>query len=70
MTGTKNIRPLARFATKSTALLIDALQSVGDFGDRDDYPDAVITKGFGACTVLCAIELIESLARDLLRGRV
>jgi hypothetical protein len=70
MTGADNIRPLARFATKPTALLLDSLQSVGDFGQhRDDFPESTVTKGFAACVVLCAIELIESLARDLLRGK-
>jgi hypothetical protein len=70
MTGADNIRPLARFATKPTALLLDSLQSVGDFGQhRDDFRESAVTKGFAACVVLCAIELVERLARDLLRGR-
>jgi hypothetical protein len=70
MTGADSIRPLARFATKPTALLLDSLQSVGDFGQhRDDFRESTVTKGFAACVVLCAIELVESLARDLLRGK-
>jgi hypothetical protein len=70
MTGTENIRPLAKFATKRTALLLDSLQSVGDFGQhREEFPQSNVSKGFAACQVLCAIELVESLARDLLRGK-
>ena len=70
MTGTDNIRPLAKFATKPTALLLDSLQSVGDFGQhRDDFPESHVSKGFAACVVLWAIELVENLARDLLRGK-
>jgi hypothetical protein len=70
MTGADNIRPVARFATKPTALLLDSLQSVGDFGQhRDDFRESTISKGFAACVVLSAIELVESLARDLSRGR-
>jgi hypothetical protein len=71
ITGVENIRPLARFATKPTALLLDGLQSVGDFGQhREDFRESAVTKGFAACVVFSAIELVESLARDLLRGRV
>jgi hypothetical protein len=70
MTGADNIPPLAKFATKPTALLLDSLQSFGDFGQhRDDFPESHVSKEFAACVVLCAIELVESLARDLLRGK-
>ncbi len=70
MTGADHIRPLARFATKPTVLLLDSLQSVGDFGQhRDDFRESTVTKGYAASVVLCAIELSESLARDLLRGK-
>ena len=70
VTGADNIRPLARFVTKPTALLLDSLQSIGDFGQhRDDFRESTITKAFVACVVFCAIELVESLVRDLLRGR-
>ena len=48
-----------------------SLQSVGDFGQhRDDFRESTVTKGFAACVVLCAIELVESFARDLLRGLI
>ena len=57
-------------STKPTALLLDSLQSIGDFGQhRDDFRESTVTKGFAACVILCAIELVESLAWDLLRGR-
>jgi hypothetical protein len=70
ITGADNLRPLARFVTKPTALLLDSLQSVGDFGQhREDFPESAVTKGFAASIVLCAIELVESLARDLQRGK-
>ena len=36
---------------------------------REDFPESNISKGFAACQVLCAIELVEGLARDLLRGK-
>ena len=68
-TGADNIRPLARYVTKPTALLVDALQSVGDFGQhREDFPESVIPVGYAAAIVLTAIELLAALARDLARG--
>ena len=71
MTGTKfgdkpPIRRTARFVTKPTFLLLDHLQSVGDFGQhRGDYPESNTSVGFAASVVLAAIGLIESLSRDL-----
>lgn len=68
-TGADNIRPMARFATKPTALLVDALQSVGDFGQhREDFPESVVTTGYAAAVVMMAVELADSLSRDLRRG--
>jgi hypothetical protein len=56
------------YTAKPTALLVDSLQSVGDFGQhRHDFPESNVSKGFVASQVLSAIELVESLARDLLR---
>jgi hypothetical protein len=67
-TGAEGIRPMARFATKPTALLVDALQSVGDFAQhREDYRESKVSKGYAAAVVMSAIELAESLARDLAR---
>jgi len=63
------IRPLARFVTKPTALLVDALQSVGDFGQhREDFPESSVSIGYAAGIVMMAIELVDSLSRDLARG--
>jgi len=70
ITGVEHVRPLARFATKPTALLIDALQSVGDFGQhRENFPESRVTAGFAAAMVLTAIELLDSVNADLARGR-
>lgn len=68
-TGADNIRPLARFVTKPTALFVDALQSVGDFGQhREDFPESIVSIGYAAGVVMMAIELVDGLARDLARG--
>jgi hypothetical protein len=67
-TGADGLRPVARFVTKPTALLVDALQSIGDFGQhREDFPGSVITAGYAASIVMMVLELVESLARDLAR---
>lgn len=66
--GNERCRPVTRFASKPTVLLLDALQSVGDFGQhREEYPESGVTRGFAAAMVLTAIELMDSLARDLAR---
>ncbi len=68
-TGADNIRPLARFVTKPTALLVDALQSIGDFGQhREDFPESSVSIGYAAGVVTMAIELVDGLSRDLARG--
>lgn len=68
-TGTEKVQPKAKFATKPTALLVDALQSIGDFGQhRDDFRESTVTKAFAAAVVTWAIELVESLNRDLSRA--
>ena len=70
-TGADNIRPLARFVTKPTALLVDALQSVGDFGQhREDFPESTVSIGYASAIVMMAIELVGGLSRDLARGTV
>ena len=67
-TGGNDIRPLAKFVTKPTALLVDALQSVGDFGQhREDFRETAVTVGYAAGVVMTAIELVDSLSRDLAR---
>ena len=58
----------ARYVTKTTCLLVDHLQSVGDFGQhREDFPETDISIGFAAASVLSAISLVESLTADLHR---
>lgn len=69
MSGKERVTRQARVVSKSTALLVDALQSVGDFGQhREEYPESVVTTGFAASVVLTAIELVESLCEDTARG--
>ena len=67
-TGTDRVQRKSRYVTKTTYLLIDHLQSVGDFGQhRSDFPEARVTIGFAAAVVLTAIALVESLTTDLQR---
>ena len=66
LTGTGRVRRQSRYVTKTTYLLIDHLQSVGDFGQhRNDFPETEVTVGFAASIVLAAIALVESLTADL-----
>ena len=67
-TGTDRVQRKSRYVTRTTYLLIDHLQSVGDFGQhRGDFPEAQVTIGFAAAVVLTAIALVESLTADLQR---
>ena len=67
-TGTGGVERKTRYVRKTTCLLIDHLQSVGDFGQhRADFPKTHVTVGFGAAVVLAAIALVESLTADLQR---
>ena len=68
VTGTDKARRQSRYVTKTTCLLIDHLQSVGDFGQhRPDFRETKVTVGFAASIVLAAITLVESLTADLSR---
>ena len=68
MTGTERVQRKSRYVTKTTCLLIDHLQSVGDFGQhRGDFPETHVTIGFTASIILAAIALVESLTADLQR---
>lgn len=59
----------SRYVTKTTALLVDHLQSVGSFGQhREEYPETNVSIGFAAASILAAIALVESLTADLQRG--
>src|SRR5262249_39255222 len=65
ITGTEDIQPLAKHVTKPTYLLVDHLQSVGDFGQhREEHP---VTIGFAAAVCLSAIELCARLGQDFRR---
>ena len=55
-----------RHVTKTTCLLVDHLQSVGNFGSHlSNYPEATVTTGFAASVVFFAISLVECLSQDL-----
>lgn len=66
-TGTDRTIRCTRFLTKPTFLLLDHLQSVGNFGQhRGDGPEVtVVTVGFAAAVLSSAISLLECLASDL-----
>jgi len=62
MTGTQNSRPVARYVTKATAILLDHIQSVGDFGQ---HPECSISLQFAASVCLAEIAMLESLTENL-----
>ena len=62
-TGTEDTPRQVRYITKTTFLLLDHLQSVGNFGQHPD--DSPITVGFSASIVFAAISLLECLTHDL-----
>ena len=65
-TGTERTSRGVRYITRTTYLLLDHLQSVGNFGQHsEDYPETKVTIGFAASIVLAAISLVECLTQDL-----
>ena len=63
-TGTQRTSRRTHYLTKPTFLLLDHLQSVGNFGQhRGGAPE--VTVGFAAAVLSSAISLVECLARDL-----
>lgn len=63
MTGTQNVKPVAKLISKPTFILIDFLQSAGDFGQHiEENP---MSLGFAAFVCNAAIELCVSLSEDL-----
>ena len=67
-TGTERTSRRVRYITKPTYLLLDHLQSVGNFGQhREEFPETKVTIGFGASVVLSCIALVECLTSDLSR---
>ena len=68
ITGTDRVRRQSRFVTRTTCLLVDHLQSVGNFAQhRASYPETNVSIGFAAASVLAAISLVENLTADLHR---
>ena len=68
ITGTGGTARRSKYVTKTTFLLVDHLQSIGDFGQhRADYPEARVPIGVAAAFVFAAISLVESLTADLHR---
>ena len=66
VTGTERTSRQCRYVTKTTYLLLDHLQSVGNFGQHlDEYPEVEVTVGFAASVVFAAVSLVECLAHDL-----
>ena len=66
ITGTERTPRQSRYVTKTTYLLVDHLQSVGDFGQhQEDYPEASSSTGIVTAFVFAAISLVESLTSDL-----
>ena len=67
-TGTERTTRCTKHITKTTFLLLDHLQSVGNFGQhRADATETEVTIGFAAAVVLSAISLVECLTSDLSR---
>ena len=63
ITGTEDHDPVSKFVTKPTYLLVDHLQSVGDFGQHRE--GSTLSVSIAAAFCLSAISLCESLTRDL-----
>lgn len=71
MVGKENVKRRARVVTRTTYHLIEALYSIGDFGaHRLDYPECTVSTGFAATAALMAIEMTDSLYRDLQGGQL
>ena len=62
MTGTQNSKPVARYVTKATAILLDHVQSVGDLGQ---HPECSISLQFAASICLAEIAPLENLSENL-----
>src|SRR5690606_2029334 len=60
----------AKLLTRSTFLLLDSLQSMGDFGQHlKDYPECPPTTSFAVAIIVNAIELVDALTLDLRYGK-
>ena len=58
----QSVRRLTRHVSRPTSLLVEHLQSVGNFGQHQKEGEA--DRPFAVATCLCAITLCASLARD------
>lgn len=69
MTNTRKgkTRPVARFVSKSTVLLISHIQSFGDFGQHTEGQKVSLGTAVALC--LSVIELYESLSRELAKDK-
>ena len=67
ITETEERGPVSKFITKPTCLLVDHIQSVGNFGQHKDGNTVSISIAAAFC--LSAIALCESLSRDLATPR-
>lgn len=64
--GFNFIERKSRALTRPTFLLLDSLQSIGDFGQHlKDYADCPPTTDFAVAVITVAIEFVSSLASDL-----
>jgi len=63
MTGGENSPPVARFISRKTAVLANAAQTFGDFGQHQDGSD--VDLGVAHAAIVTCIELAECLLRDL-----
>ena len=63
ITGTEKQGSVSKFVTKPTYLLVDHIQSVGDFGQHKQ--EATVSISMAAAFCLSAIGLCESLVHDL-----
>ena len=64
--GHNFIERKAQALTKSTFLLLDSLQSIGDFGQHlKDYPECPPSTSFAVAVIVNAIEFVSGLTRDL-----
>ena len=68
ITGTEDHSPVAKYVTKPTYLLVDHIQSVGDFGQHRQ--GITVSTLIAASFCLSAIALCEGLSRDLAKNKV
>lgn len=66
ITGSHGVPRQSRYVTKATSLLVDHLNSVGNFGQhREEYAETEVSVSFAVTIVLAAISLVDCLTVDL-----